>query len=516
MGNERLLAGPVCALVFTAVLAGKAAGAERDPLSAIEWLSDSVDLPESVADPGGAAQQATLPDAITVAPLDAPVPDRAGTMSARALGLDPGLWGRSAAPDLARAINGLPDARTAPPSLRSFLHDLMVVRLDPPIDASEDDSLYLARLDLLLQLARLDAAERLIEAAGAHEPRRFRRAFDIALLTGAETEACKVIEETPQISPTYPARVFCLARGGLWDVAAITLGNAEALDILTPEEDQLLLHFLDPELFEGEPLPPPPRMPTPLTFRLYEAVGERLPTEQLPLAFAVADLGDTVGWKSRLRAVERRAAVDAVSFERLLSIYTERAPAASGGIWERVAAVQDLLRAVEAGAPDELAGTLPTAWAFADEANYQASLAKWIVEELEGLDLAGQAGHVAFEIALLAGRPDIASGFSAGTPEDRFLLAVAEGRGADVPRADPLGRAVMRGLFATGPGQHYEALIDDGRAGEALLSALAVLMDGAAGNPDRAAHALALLRELGLDDLARQAAVELLLEEGAA
>ena len=74
----------------------------------------------------------------------------------------------------------------------------------------------------------------------------------------------------------------------------------------------------------------------------------------------------------------------------------------------------------------------------------------------------------------------------------------------------------MRGLSAIRPGEYYEALIADGRAGEALLSALSVLMEGAAGNPDQTANALALLRSLGLEDLARQAAVEVLLKEGAA
>lgn len=498
------------------VIAGPSLAAERAPLSAIDWLSDSVSLPEVAgpADDGGRA--VTLPSVISVAPLDAPLPDRAGLMSAATLGLEPGLWGRSAASELARAIAALPDASSAPPSLRTFLHDLLVLELEPPIDASENDSLFLARIDKLLAMGHLEAASRLLDAAGEDEPRRFRRAFDIALLTGQETEACKTIEETPQISPTYPARVFCLARGGLWDVAAITLGNAEALGILSEEEDQLLLHFLDPELFEGDPLPPPPRAPSPLTFRLYEAVGERLPTDQLPVAFAVADLSDTVGWKTRLRAAERLAAVGAITFERLLSVYTERAPAASGGVWERVRAIQGLLAAVEDGRQDAIADALPKAWTMAQDANFDAALANWVARKLDGLDLNGQAGHVAFEVALFAGQVDLARDFAADTQRDRFVLAVAEGVGGEVPGADPLGRAVLRGMSSLNAGRQFEAQINDSRDGEALLSALAALMEGAAVNPDRTANALALLRKLGLETLARQVAVELLLAEGAA
>lgn len=516
METEPLLRRLAFGGIMAGVLAVPTPAAERAPLSAIDWLSDSIALPE----PGPAATPelppATLPPAITVAPLNAPVPDRAGLVSARSLGLDPGLWGRSAAADLARAVMQLPDVDGSPPSIRRFLHDLLVARLDPPVDASEDDSLYLARIDQLLEMGRLASASRLIDAAGAPEPQRFRRAFDISLLMGTETEACRTIETTPEISPTYVARIFCLARGGQWDVAAITLGNAEALGILTPEEDQLLLHFLDPELFEKEPLPSPPRIPSPLVFRLYEAVGERMPTERLPVAFAVADLTDTVGWKTRLRAVERLAAADAIPFERLLSTYLERDPAASGGIWERVDAIQVLLKAVEIGNSEALSESLPNAFNAARQARYDAALARWLAPKLQDRPLDGQAGHVAFEISLLAGRADLAAGFAAKTPEDRFLLALARGEGTTAPSADPLGRAVLRGLSALGPGQRYEALIEDGRAGEALLSALGVLMDGAAGNPDLAANALALLRTLGLDELARQAAVELILKEGAA
>ena len=255
MGAERVSRVLILGFLAAGVWTGPIMAAERPPLSAIEWLSNSIAIPAPPAAVGPPEPAATLPSDIAVTTLNAPVPDLAGLIEAHTLGLEPDLWGRSSAGDIARALAVLPDAHTAPSSLQGFLHDLMVAKLDPPIDATVDESLFLARIDRLLDLGQLASAERLIASAGATEPRRFRRAFDIALLTGTETDACKLIEQTPDISPTYPTRIFCLARGGQWDVAAITLGNAEALDILTPEEDQLLLHFLDPELFEGEALP---------------------------------------------------------------------------------------------------------------------------------------------------------------------------------------------------------------------------------------------------------------------
>ena len=489
----------------------------REPLSAIDWLSDSVDLPERSATAIQDEPRASLPSTIMVAPLDLPVADSVGLLDPGTYGLSREIWGRSAAADLARAVTSLPDTGRAPPSIGRFVRDLLVMRLSPPVDAMGDESLFLARVDRLLTMGHLGDAAELIEAAGADDPRRFRRAFDIALLTGTETEACRVIERSPEISPTYPARIFCLARNGSWDIAALTLGNAEALGILDDAEDQLLLHFLDPELFESEPLPAPPRNPSPLTFRLFEAVGERLPTEPLPLAFAMADLTDTVGWRARLRAAERLAAARAIPVERLLSVYLERKPAASGGVWERVSAVQGLVSDLDTDDGEGmLAETLPPAWSAARDAGYAAELARWLAPRLEDFDLNGAAAHVAFEIALLAGRVDTARRFASGTREDRFLLALASGQSGAAPPSDDLGRAIVRGLSAPGAGARYQPYLDDGRPGEALLRALSALMEGAAGNPDATTDALALLRALGLGALAQQVAVELVLTEGAA
>lgn len=512
MGTRRTRA---LALLAAALLPLSGVAQDGSPLSAIDWLSDSVDDsgPPQVADEPPAA---SLPTEVSVLPLDTPVADAAGLLDAGDLAIDPGLWGRSAASDLARALARVPDTGDGPPAARRFLNRLMLARLTPPIDAAVDDSFFLARLDWLLSHAHLDDARNLIEAADPANPRLFRRLFDIAILKGEVAQVCRQIEETPDLSPTYPARIFCLARLGQWDVAALTLGNAESLGILSDDEEKLLLHFLDPELFEGEPVPAPPLRPTPLEFRLYEAVGERISTDRLPTAFAAADLTDTVGWKTRLRAAERLAAAGAVHIEDLLEVYAERKPAASGGVFDRVGAVMGLARALKARDADETDETLSPAWSAARTAGYAPAFAHWIAPRLDGLKLTGPAAHTGFEIALFAGDQRLARSLANASSQDRFLLALAAGDGG-APPTDPLGRAVLRGLSALRPGETYSVLIEDDRRGEALFRALEQLSGGgAAGNPDATAQSLALLRAIGLDALARQIAVELILMEGAA
>jgi len=71
---------------------------------------------------------ATAPDAVQVLPLDVAVPDSAGLMDAAALRLDPKLWARSSAYDLARALNRVEMTPNTPPSLRRFFTDLIQAR----------------------------------------------------------------------------------------------------------------------------------------------------------------------------------------------------------------------------------------------------------------------------------------------------------------------------------------------------------------------------------------------------
>lgn len=484
-----------------------------EPLSAIDWLSDSIAIaPEE--QPASPPPSTATPSEILVAPINAPVPDRAGLIDARRLGLPAGLWGASTASDLARLITVMPEIET--PALRLLFRDLLLARLDPPVDAIADDSLFLARVDKLLSMAELGLAEDLLHEAGTPEPSWFRRAFDIALLEGTETEACETIERTPEISPTFQARIFCLARNGNWEVAALTLGTAEALDLLDPDEEQLLLKFLDPELFEGDPAPPVPDHPSPLTFRLYEAIGERLDTEALPTAFATADLTQNVGWRTRLRAAERLARAGVVPAEALLAQFLSNKPAASGGIWDRVDSVQKLVLALDKEDTNAVTNILPDAWSHMLSAGYGSAMAPWLARRISGLELGKSAHHDVFEVALMAGDNRLARSHLGPSREDATLLALAEGRVGDIADASPLVTAVKRALSGLPPSDRFLRLVEDGRPGEALLLGVAQLAEGPSGDPSAIGDALSLLSSLGLKPVAERIALELMLAEGLA
>lgn len=503
------------ALVALALASPVCAQDGPKPLSSIDWLSDSVNLPQDAP----ALPQAQPPETqgerapdVAVRSLDAPLPDAQGLLPADEVGLPDVVWGKVAGSEAARRVTVAPT--DLPPAARQFMRDLLIAETDAPIDAAVDDGLYFARIDKLLDLGHLDDAQALLDKAPVVDPRVFRRLFDIALLRGTEGDACHTMEEDPDILPTFPARIFCLARNGEWDVAALTLGTAEALGYLTEEEDALLLKFLDPDLFMDTEVPPLASHPSPLVYRLYEAMGERLETETLPTAFAEADLRPTVGWRTRLRAAERLTGAGAMAPARFFEIVLQREPAASGGIWDRVGALQAAERALRAGRGVE--STLAAGWRAAKDGGTAAAVASYWAPRLRTDGLSGPAQVAAFEIALMAGDADLAAFYAHDTEEDSDLAAIATGNVPQGPGTDPLSRAVRRGLAQAKPSERHLDDLEESGAGPLLLTALQLIAEGRGGDPDAVAEALTILRHFGLDSLARQIAVEMLLEDRSA
>ncbi|MEM0945915.1 MAG: hypothetical protein AAGK37_00805 [Pseudomonadota bacterium] len=482
------------------------------PLSAIDWLSDSVAAPGDASPaplPSTTGDAATV--AITVTSLDNPDGEAAGLLTSEETGLPKDLWGLATADDAARRIESVP--RDLSPALTDLLTVVLLAETDGPGGGGDGDVLFLARVDRLLEMGALDHALELLELAGIDTPDRFRRYFDVALLKGREQAACDVLRLSPGIAPTYPARVFCLARAGDWNAAAVTLETANTLGILSPEEDLLLARFLDPDILDDPDVAL--ETPTPLTFRLREAIGEPLPTTALPLAFAWADLRDTRGWKAQIEAAERLARSGALSADGLFDLYLRQRPSASGGVWARAAAAQALDAAIRTGDAAVVADVLAEAWDAFAPAGLEYTLARQYGSALAGLALDGRAAQIALTLGLLSPE-QIGLPFATRSddPRTRFLLAVAR----DVPETavapDSLSAAVREGLLSeTVPAALSQAL-QERRSGEAILRAITLFSEGASGDLDGVAQAIATLRALGLEEQAQRAAIELLLQDG--
>ncbi len=448
------------------------------------WLSRTVAVPPTNPPVSDDAR----PDPIVVEPLDRPVPDTVGLVDPEAAGLDADPWSASEAEGLARRLDGLGVPRLA--ATQDLLRRMLIATADPP-EGSDGERFFLSRLDALMAAGAFAPARQMMERAGYDRPEVFRRWFDLALLTGQEEQACARMRAAPRITPTYPARIFCLARSGDWPAAAVTLETARALSVVTPAEMDRLARFLD-AYAEGVNLPPPER-PTPLDYMLYEAMGEPLRSAALPLPFAHADLRRHIGWKARIAAAERLARAGALDAGALWNVYGEHDPAASGQPWDRVAGAQALDRALEEGDAAAVSELLPGLWEDMRATGLGPALAARATDRPVPRALDAPAAEILTTLRHLADDDPDPPAPTGDAALDEAIVAGLAGRAA------------------TGRGAE---LVAQGQSGEALLHAIALLDLGAEGNLDALRDGLATLVAAGQDRVARRAATEIALAGG--
>ena len=232
-------------------------------------------------------------------------------------------------------------------------------------------------------------------------------------------------------------------------------------------------------------------------------------------AFAQADLRSNSGWKVRIEAGERLAAMGAIPPNRLLGLYTEQKAAASGGVWERVKAVQALEAALDAGTPGAIAAALPAAWAQMEALELEVPFAKLFGAKLAAAGLPGTEGALAFRIGLLSDDYEkIALARKPADSAEAFLAGLARGDLQGLTAPDQMGVAIQAAFADSAhPEDDLALLLRDHKLGEALLKAMNKVTEGASGDLRDVTEGLALLRQVGLEAPARRAGLELLLLE---
>lgn len=497
--------------IAVAVLLAGAANAQ-EPLSAIEWLTEPPEnLPGTVLLEPPVTQSGIQPK-VEVTPLEA-LSQPLGLVSSSVTGLPVDLWQGSDPVRLAELIARVPVKTN--PAMQRLLFTFLLSESRAPAGPGAEEALLLARLDRLIQLGAADPAQSLVQLAGPTDTMaRFQRWFDATLLTGDEDRSCTALIAQPHLSSDYAAQIFCKARRGDWASAALTLEAAHALSLLPPEELDLLDRFLSPELQEDAAYLPQPDDPNPLTFRLFEAIGERLPSAPLPRAFANADLRDVAGWKAQIEAAERLTRIGALTPNQLLGLYTERDPAASGAVWDRVAAIQRFESALKTGNAEAIGKTLPRVWDQMRSVGLEVPFAELFADQLARVTLPVPATDaLRWRILMLSELYEQAAMSPPDTStETQFLTALAQGDPGRAISPSPLADAVSQGFQRAAPvPPDIDALLDQGQLGEALLEAMQMFAHGARGNLVDLSAAIAAFRRVGLEDTARRAALTLLI-----
>ena len=228
--------------------------------------------------------------------------------------------------------------------------------------------------------------------------------------------------------------------------------------------------------------------------------------------------------RMRIDAAEQLALAGAIDESELFAAYRSGVPAASGGVWDRAAAVQALDAALDAGTGDDDVGpALVAADAALAARGLRVPLARSYGARLAPLDAAAlppAARPVLFELLLLAGAVPAATRIAdlAADSRQTALLAIAD-PGAKPPSTAPddLTAAALAGLSAIEPADDREAelasTVAAGRQGQAILAALDLVQGGAEVSPPALRAALLTLRLAGQSASARTLALQTLLTE---
>jgi len=305
------------------VMADKNNSDEANPLSAIDWLSETY-----------AHDKKQIKPSTNLSPsLESPLSIEKNELLQKS-------WGDSNSETLEKLISILD--YDVNPKLLDLIYKILISEFGPTKGSISSESLLLARVDKLIEFGAIEQAQTLLESADPNSSLIFERWFNLSLITYTEESTCDKLLNNPSISSNYKIRIFCLARAGNWRSAETTLHASLALNLISAEDYMLLLKFLTPENLPEHVIFTPIGLPTFLQYRILEAIGEKILGETLPNSFAHFELSQNSEWKGRILASERLLRTGALPFSELLRVYQERQLSKSGGVWERVKLVDQL------------------------------------------------------------------------------------------------------------------------------------------------------------------------------
>jgi hypothetical protein len=507
-------------LVLLSTVGFAASAFAQAPLSAIDWLSDSIkDPPEFEIPTDTTPLVAPLIQDISVKKGLTPVsPDAIGLLSPALTGFSAGLWGDMLAGDIADLLTNFPNEGT--PEARSLFRRILLAQANPAPNDIQNGLVLQARVARLLDIGALDAAEALIGLAPATNTAIFQQKFEIAILTNRTSEVCKVLKATPAISNDLSARVFCLARSGDWNAAAITLSLGAGIDAIDPAREEMLMRFLDPELFEGEPDPVAPDPMGTMDFVLREAVLLPRPTGLLPLPYLYRDIGTRAPLRAKLEASERLVMAGSLPSNLLFAAYREGKAASSGGVWGRANSIQTLDEALFEGNDEKLSQAITATYKEFSDAGLLNALAEEYADALAALLYSPDytdAKLPVLDLLHLANVSNISWADSAVLDENRRLaLAIVTQAPLIIePAGSAMQQSIVNGLNGPLPDSPAAArllnLLEENQQGQAILASLRLLSSGALADPEGVRTGLYVLVAAGQSAVARRIAVQILL-----
>lgn len=542
--------------VFAAVLFATQA-AQAEPRGVIEWLNQAPPAPsaedesapfeglgpdgEEIHADGDSADPASVmtpltPQEIDSTPIAGVIADSTGLLTEEEGGLPSDLWNGVTAERAAEILRGV-----RPGALRSanqLARLALLSAASAPAATTEDGEIITLRAQALLELGLPQDALALLRASGLRTPVAMALQLDASALTGEDAEVCALALRSGSLDGLSARRVYCLARTGGTEEAALALSTGRDLGAIRQADGELLEALIEPSW--AEYARPPERIEdlTPLRLAALDQIGAARPANfgrLAPLSMRWADMVEDAPPRDRLSAAESLEDAGALPTEKLRELYEAYTPAESGGVWGRVEA---WLAARDARGPEARIAAASRAYDRAASDKRAGPMARLLAPLLERARPMTEDGSQDVRRALaLAGNFDDAIYWFAKPPTIGQLTAVKIAQPQVTPDLGKAQVAALRAKDALGDlaaGQQLAALtafgyieresrftytpelarviqaLESEQPAEALFAALAYLEPGPVTRPEPFHAALAALLALGREDEARDIALETL------
>ena len=474
--------------------------ASQSPLSAIDWLSkENTKFQKSILDVKHLESENV--NDIQVSTLSSNDYQSIGLLPIYVTGIPTTIWKNSNFDDLKYSFKKMPAFSYSP--IQELVYSLLLAEARPPLDEPVRYAFLEVRLNKLLKYGAVDPAIALIERASPVPERMIPLLFDISLLSSNNLPVCDPIFQNTKNKDLQAELIYCYARKGDWLTAHLILKTEEVLGDISTQEVSLLDRYLEVDFdVDLNALLPPPELISPLEYRLYEAVGEPIPAEYLPIQYSQSDLSGENGWRAQIIAAERLSSTGAIPGNQILGIYTNNSPGVSGGIWERVKAVSDLDKALETEGNVEK--HFQAAWKIFKQTDQVTVFAKLFGLRVFERNLSPTSKKIAADLLLLTNNFKLTENYLS-TNDIRYGLVTNDFSKVIISNET---EKIIFNVF-TDPNIPFlvEQKLNQGKLGEVILNSLLQFETGIEGNFKDFSESLSTLNLIGLDNTARRAAL---------
>ena len=474
--------------------------AAQTPLSAIDWLSkENSKFQKSLIDEKNTETENT--NDIKVSTLASNEYQAIGLLPIYVTGIPTTIWRNSSFDDLVYSFKTMPIFKYSP--IQELVYSLLLAEARPPLNEPARYAFLEARLNTLLYYGAVDPAIALIERASPLPERMIPLLFDISLLSSNNFPICDPIFQNTKNRELQAELIYCYARKGDWLTAHLILKTGEVLEDLNVREVSLLDRYLEVDFnVDVNTLLPPPELITPLEYRLYEAIGEPIPAEYLPIQYSQSDLSGENGWRAQVIAAERLSLTGAIPENQILGVYTSNNPGVSGGMWERVKVVQDLDFALEH--EEDFEHYFQNAWRVFKKTDQITVFAKLFGLRVFEKNLSVKSREIAANLLLLTSNFRLTKGYW-NSSDIRFGLTT--GDFSQVKASNEIEKIILKVFTEPSIPFLVEQKLNQGKLGEVILNALLQFETGIDGNLKDFSESLSTLNLIGLDNTARRAAL---------